>query len=161
MLLAASGAFAQSYIGRVVSVEEGDSLTVLDAQRRHHRVVLAAVDAPERMQVFGPQSRTRLSALVFNREVEVTGGRRDARGRLVAKVMVADPNCSAPDCPKIHDVGLMQVMAGMAWWDRRSANDQAEPDRENYEIAEFNAKMRRFGLWNDKKPVPPWEWRSR
>lgn len=159
MLLAASGAAAQSYVGRVVGVAEGDSLTVIDAQRRHHRIGVAWIDAPGMAQPFGAQSRASLAALVNNREVEVQGSRPDGRGRETAKILAADPNCNAPACPKIHDVGLMQVTAGMAWWDRRSANEQAESERENYEIAEFNAKLRRLGLWNAKNPVPPWEWR--
>jgi endonuclease YncB( thermonuclease family) len=47
----------------------------------------------------------------------------------------------------------------MAWWYRAYANVQPPKDREDYEVAEINAKMRRTGLWADKNPVPPWEWR--
>jgi endonuclease YncB( thermonuclease family) len=42
---------------------------------------------------------------------------------------------------------------------RQYAKEQSPQDREDYEIAEFNAKVRRLGLWADTKPVPPWEWR--
>lgn len=160
-LLFAQAAAAQTLVGRVVRVEEGDLLTVQDARRRHLKVRLAGIDAPERLQHFGPQARTSLAALVNNREVEIVAARPDSTGRLVARVLAADPNCNHPDCPKIHDIGRLQLMAGMAWWDRQSATGLAPQEREDYEIEEFNAKLRRLGLWADKKPVPPWEWRGR
>lgn len=59
------------------------------------------------------------------------------------------------------DANLEQVKAGMAWHYKQYANEQSPRDREDYEIAEFNAKMRRLGLWADKNPIPPWDWRQR
>lgn len=160
-LLLTQTAVAQTFVGRVVRVEGGDLLTIQDTQRRHLKVRLAGIDAPERLQPFGEQARTSLAALVNNREVGIVAARSDGTGRLVAKVLAADPNCNHPDCPKLHDVGLMQVTAGMAWRDRQSASRLAPQEREDYEIAEFNAKLRRLGLWAAKNPVPPWEWRPR
>lgn len=54
------------------------------------------------------------------------------------------------------DANLEQVKAGMAWWYRQYAKEQAPKDREDYEGAEFNANVWRLGLWADKNPVPPW-----
>jgi endonuclease YncB( thermonuclease family) len=54
------------------------------------------------------------------------------------------------------DSNLEQIKAGMAWWYRQYAKD-----REVYELAEFNAKSGRMGLWDDKNPVAQWEWRRR
>ena len=52
------------------------------------------------------------------------------------------------------DVGLAQLDAGLAWWFRKYAHEQLPRDRIDYEAAED-----RVGLWQDKHPVPPWEWR--
>jgi endonuclease YncB( thermonuclease family) len=52
-------------------------------------------------------------------------------------------------------VGCPGVWAGMAWWYRQYAREQASDDRANYEQAVFNAKVRRLGLWADKDPVAP------
>lgn len=161
LALCVTAAVAAPLTGVVVSVVDGDTLIVQDGQRQRYTVRLAGIDAPERLQPFGRRSQTSLSAMVFNREVEIAGNPRMLNGRLLGKVMAADPNCNAPGCPKIHDVNLMQVMSGMAWWYRHFANEQSPRDREEYEAAEFNAKIRRIGLWAGKNPVPPWEWRRR
>lgn len=154
-------ALAEPLKGIVVSIADGDTLTVLDSQHQQHKIRLSGIDAPEKAQPFGQKSKTSLSAMVFNREVEVQGSKTDRYGRLVGKVMAADPNCNMPACPKIHDVNLMQVMSGMAWWYRDYAREQSPKDREDYEVAEFQAKSQRHGLWADKNPVPPWDWRKR
>ena len=64
-----------------------------------------------------------------------------------------------PDCPQTLDAGLAQMTAGLAWWFRKYANEQSAEDRGRYEHAEFEAKIRRAGLWSEKAPTPPWEWR--
>jgi endonuclease YncB( thermonuclease family) len=44
---------AIEFVGKVVGVTDGDTLTVLTAQRQQHRVRLSGIDAPERRQAFG------------------------------------------------------------------------------------------------------------
>jgi endonuclease YncB( thermonuclease family) len=160
LILATSSVCADPLTGRVVGIADGDTITLLDDNRQQHKIRLVGIDAPEKAQPFGQKSKTSLSAMVFNREVEIVGSKRDRYGRSLGKVMAADPNCNAPACPKIHDVNLMQVMSGMAWWYRQYAAEQSPKDREDYEVAEFQAKSQRRGLWADKNPVPPWEWRK-
>ncbi len=99
--------------GRVVSIADGDTLTLLDSEQRQHKIRLAGIDAPEKTQPFGQKSKASLSALVFQRDVEVVGSKQDRYGRILDKVMAADPNCNVPACPKIHDVNQMQVMSGI------------------------------------------------
>jgi endonuclease YncB( thermonuclease family) len=49
-LLALSGptAWAEVLEGRVVSVADGDTITLLDSNRQQHRIRLAGIDAPEK-----------------------------------------------------------------------------------------------------------------
>jgi len=58
------------------------------------------------------------------------------------------------------DVGLAQVTTGMAWWYRKYANEQSPEDQGRYEFAEQEAKAKKVGLWQDKIPQPPWEFRK-
>ena len=58
-----------------------------------------------------------------------------------------------------RDVGLEQIRAGMAWWYRQYARDQTLQEQRVYEDAEEQAKSAKRGLWTDKEPIPPWEWR--
>lgn len=45
---------------------------------------------------------------------------------------------------------------------RRGATlEQTAEDKSWYADAEEEARARRVGLWNEKLPVAPWEWRKR
>jgi endonuclease YncB( thermonuclease family) len=143
----------------VVSIVDGDTL-VVSRDHEHVTVRLLGIDAPEKLQPFGDRSQAGLSALTFGREVRVEDGIRDGKGATIAKVWAAEPTCSQPECPKKVDVGLAQIAAGMAWHNRPREIEQSAADRAGYAQAEFAAKIRRLGLWSDKNPAPPWEWRS-
>jgi endonuclease YncB( thermonuclease family) len=157
--LACQAGIAADIAGRVVSITDGDTLTVLDAQNQQHKIQLAGIAAPGKTQPFGQKSKATLSAIAFNRDVEIVGNKLDRYGYTIGKVMVADPTCNMPACPKIHDAGLLQIQSGMAWWYKQYAREQAPKDRQDYEVAEFQAKIHRAGLWSDTNPVPPWVWR--
>jgi endonuclease YncB( thermonuclease family) len=47
------------------------------------------------------------------------------------------------------------VRDGWAWWDRRYAPKSAVLDE-----AEAEARKEKRGLWHDKNPEPPWEYRK-
>ena len=87
--------------------------------------------------------------LKYRRDVIVEWHKKDPYGRLVGVVFVDG-----------HDVNLEQVRAGFAWWYREYAREQTPEDREGYALAEKAARERKFGLWADRNPVPPWEWRK-
>ena len=52
----------------------------------------------------------------------------------------------------LRDVGLEQIRAGMAWWYREYAKEQATQERLVYRDEEEAAKAARRGLWTDPKP---------
>jgi endonuclease YncB( thermonuclease family) len=143
----------------VVGVTDGDTITVLDDQKRTHKIRLQGIDAPERKQAFSERSKQNLSRLVFGRRVVVHERGRDRWGRILGKVMVAPPDCPSSNCPATFDVNLAQIESGLAWWYRRFARDQAPEDRAAYEAAEARAREAKAGLWSDPSPVPPWEFR--
>lgn len=47
----------------------------------------------------------------------------------------------------------------MAWHYKQYEREQTPKQRDEYAVAEFNAKVQRLGLWSDKNPLPPWEFR--
>ena len=53
--------------GKVVSVADGDTITVLDADKTQHKIRLNGIDAPEKAQPFGQRSKQSLSDLVFGK----------------------------------------------------------------------------------------------
>ena len=122
LFLVAGPGFAATITGQVVAVSDGDTLTVLDADRAQHKIRLSGIDAPEKAQAFGERSKQNLSRLVFGKEIEVQWNKRDRYGRIVGKVLVAEVPCKAGDCPKTVDACLSQITAGLAWWYRDYAN---------------------------------------
>jgi len=144
--------------GIVVGVADGDTVTVLDADKMQHKVRVAGIDAPEKTQPFGQRAKQRMSSLVFGKEVRLEGDKRDRYGRTVAKVWVSPPDCQR--CPKTLDAGLTVLTSGLAWHYKKYQNEQSPEDRECYAFAEDEARSKRAGLWADGNPVPPWEWRK-
>jgi endonuclease YncB( thermonuclease family) len=150
MLLPTFPVHAEQLAGLVVSIANGDTITLRDGNRQQHKIHLAGIAAPDVLQSFGQKSKAHLATLVFNREAVAECGMFDQSRRLICQVRINDV-----------DVSLEQVKAGMAWHYTQYAKEQAPQDREDYEVAEFNAKLRRLGLWADKNPLPPWQWRKR
>jgi len=56
LLLAALTCTAATIEGKVVGVADGDTITVLDADKIQHKIRLAGIDAPEKKQAFGNRS---------------------------------------------------------------------------------------------------------
>ena len=159
MLAACASVQAATLSGTVVGVSDGDTITVLDANREQHKIRVAGIDAPEKAQPFGQRSKEALSMLVFGKDVDVQWSKRDRYQRIVGKVLVADPTCQRR-CPKTLDAGLAQVTAGLAWWYRKYAKEQSAEDAQRYELAEQEARSHGVGLWSDGQPMAPWDWRK-
>lgn len=148
LLLWSFSASANTLVGRVVGVADGDTVTVLDEQRQQYKVRLAGIDAPEKSQAFGTRSKQNLSDAVFGKTVTVEWNKVDRYGRIVGKIFV-----------DAKDVNLGQVQSGLAWWYQKYSVEQSVADRTLYEEAEEKARHESLGLWRDAEPVPPWNWR--
>lgn len=134
--------------GRVVSVADGDTVTVLDSTNTQIKIRLMGIDAPEKKQAFGTRSKESLSALVFDKQVTVQLSKKDKYGRTVGKILVNG-----------IDANLEQVKAGMAWHYKQYQREQSTNDRASYAQAEEQARSAKAGLWADSDPTPPWDWR--
>ena len=137
---------ADTITGRVVAVSDGDTIKVLDSEKRQHTIRLSGIDAPEKAQPFGQRSKENLSSLVFGKTVSVEWSKHDKYGRIVGKVLMDGT-----------DTNLEQIKAGMAWFYRRYAKELAASDADAYERAEGLAMSQKQGLWQSDTPVPPWE----
>jgi len=148
LLALACTANAETITGRVVAVVDGDTITVLDANKVQHKIRLSGIDAPEKKQPFGSRSKESLAELAFDKKVNVETSKRDRNGRQIGKVLVNG-----------RDVNLVQVERGMAWFYREYQRELASNDRRLYEAAEVAAKAEKRGLWHEPDPVAPWEFR--
>jgi len=155
----AARAATQTFDARVVGVTDGDTITVLDANKVQHRIRLAGIDAPEKAQPFAERSKQSLRRMVMGSNARVEWDEQDRYGRLIGKVWVtpAGINCSHEPCPKTLDAGRTQLTVGLAW--HYLGRHQDEEDSLAYEFDEMEARARRVGLWSEPDPVAPWDWR--
>lgn len=141
LLAALLSASLPAYADRVIGIADGDTLTVLHDQRPL-KIRLADIDAPEKKQSFGQRSKESLSDMCFGKDATYRTQAIDKYGRTVARVT----------CGGI-DVNRAQVERGMAWVYVQYHTDSNLPSVQSF------ARFSRKGLWTDKVPVPPWEYR--
>jgi endonuclease YncB( thermonuclease family) len=142
-LLVSAAALADGRLtGKVVSVADGDSITVLSRGERH-RIRLRDIDAPERGQPVGADSRRALVTKVLDRHVRIEGDQRDQYQRRLGVVWLGS-----------RDINREMVREGHAWAYRRyiEADDPLLGD-------EASARAARVGVWAVAEPVAPWAWR--
>jgi endonuclease YncB( thermonuclease family) len=135
--------------GTVVAVADGDTLTLVDKRgKRARRVIvrLAEIDAPEKCQPYGGQARKSLAELTLNRAVTGEIIDIDRYGRHVGRIRVDGA---------AETVNRIQLRRGLAWVYTQYSKDAS------LKTLERGAAASRLGLWADKKPVPPWQWRRK
>ena len=136
--------------GKVVSVADGDTITVLDAEKTQHKIRLQGIDAPEKAQAFGAKSKQALYEMVHGKTVQVSFEKSDKYGRILGKVLLDG-----------QDICHQQIKAGLAWHYKKYQNQQPLVDRDAYSASETAAKSEKLGLWSDPQPVAPWDFRKR
>ena len=129
--------------GKVVAVHDGDTFT-LQSGPTLYKIRLADVDAPEMAQVFGKQARRFTEQMILGRKVLVDVVMIDRYGRRVGAVIVEDGRVLNEEL----------VHAGLAWYYRVNPIKNRRLQR-----LEHDALAGKLGLWVEKNPVPPWEFR--
>ena len=140
---------AQEY--QLVYAADGDSFEVQDSRKRKLRVRLYGVDAPEGKQTYGKESRAHLIKLMQGKKVIIKTMYQDDYKRSVALVYL-----SVNGKPDELSINQRQVQAGMAWvYDYYCTNAICN----TWKLEEAMAQKEKLGLWKDRSPTPPWQWR--
>ncbi len=137
-------AAAADFSGKVVTVKDGDTIEVLHAGRAE-MVRLECIDAPEKGQPLGSQAKRLASTLAFSKEVRVRVLGADRYGRTLGEVVLPDGT----------SLNKRLVQEGLAWNYVQYCKDPV------FARLEAEARKSAVGLWRDKKPEPPWEYRKR
>lgn len=132
---------------KVISIADGDTVKVLDAKNEKITIRLAYIDAPELKQPFGQKSKQHLGSLLFKKTVSLERVNKDQYGRLVARIWLDG-----------QDVNLNMVQNGLAWHYQAYAKKQK--DYALYAKAQWSAKQNKKGLWQDRMPIEPWNFRK-
>lgn len=143
LALAEPTAARAGFAAKVVTVHEGDRLTIYHDGRKE-MVVLKGIDCPELKQPYGKKAKQVTEAYVGARDVVIQSIHRDRQGRAVAEVILQDG----------RNVAQELVKEGLAWSRGGRAAGQSFDDDEQL------ARAARNGLWADPNPVPPWKWKA-
>jgi endonuclease YncB( thermonuclease family) len=144
ILLSPIAQAAEDYSAKVVGISDGDTITVLTAEKKQVKIRLHGIDAPETGQDFGSKAKQAASEMAFGKQVTVKPVDTDRYGRTVAEVVLPDGK----------SLNREMVEQGMAWYYR-----QYKPDDVILNRAEVCAKKSHLGLWSQPNPTPPWDWR--
>jgi endonuclease YncB( thermonuclease family) len=137
--------------GKVVGIADGDTLTILTAEKKQIKIRFNGIDAPERGQPFGTKSKDHLSHMVGGKSVRIVTHGEDRYDRTIGEVFVAGEKPEDSE----RNVNAAMVADGFAWHYVFYA-----PDNKELAEAEKIARKDKRGLWVDASPVSPWDWRK-
>lgn len=143
--------------GRVVYVDDGDTLVLLVDGRTQMKIRLSSIDAPESShtnkqtgrvgQPYSDNSGKYLASMVKGKTVDAHCFEADRYGRDVCELFVDG-----------RSVNREMVKQGWAWANvaaqGRYLRDKSLPSME------ATARVSHAGLWAGLNPVAPWEWRD-
>ena len=137
------------FSGTVTAVADGNTVTVLTPDKQQVKIRLYGIDCPESGQAFGNRARQATERAMHGKHVTVRPMDTDRYGRTVAVVTM-------PDGSTLNE---HLVREGLAWVYPQHCRqeDICAPLRK----IEQAVRISKRGLWVDKNPVPPWEWRKR
>lgn len=138
---------AQTIVGKVVKVTDGDTFTLLTEAKELVKIRMYGIDAPEKKggQPFSEAARKELSNLIGGQIVTVKIINTDQYGRKVGVVSTTS----------IKDINLLMIQKGLVW--HYSYFDNTP----EYIEAEKMARKQKIGLWVEKNPINPYEWRKK
>ncbi|MEI7844128.1 MAG: thermonuclease family protein, partial [Gallionellaceae bacterium] len=134
---------ANSFTAKVIAVMDGDTLLILRAGHKPEKVRLLHIDAPEKAQPYGLQSKQSLADMVLKRQININVVAHDQYGRLLGDISLNG-----------HSINEEQVKRGMAWEYSGYRSNKA------YIALQHNAQQARRGLWQQRSPQAPWQYRK-
>lgn len=136
--------FSQNKSYKVIGVKDGDTVEIL-MDGKPQVVRLSHIDCPEKKQPFGNNAKQFASDLCFGKKVKLsTGWKKDRNKRLLAEIILLNGK----------NLNKELVKNGFAWHYKKYSKDNS------YDDLEKQARKQKLGLWNDKNPTAPWEWRK-
>lgn len=144
LILLSSYLLSYELIGKVVKVSDGDTITILTSDKTQHKIRLNDIDAPEKKQAFGNKSKDNLAKYIAGKTVTVKYNKTDKYKRILGTIYYNNT-----------DINLQQVKDGYVWVYKKYSNNQT------YYKAEKLARDKKIGLWVDKNPLEPWEFRKK
>jgi endonuclease YncB( thermonuclease family) len=145
--------------GTVTKVSDGDTITIQDSKKTKVKVRLYGIDAPETEksnkktghvskpgQPYGEEAYQALQSKILKKNVKLDVMAVDQYKRSVGIVTLNSKS-----------INEEMVAEGHAWAYRQYLNT---PYKSEYIRLEEQARAKKFGLWVQNNPQPPWEFRK-
>jgi len=148
ILFSAFGLFcntALAWHGYVVKVLDGDSLRVKRGNK-FYEIRLYGIDTPEYKQSYGKKAKRFTKSRTYKKTVTIEPRDVDRYGRIVALVKSQG-----------RLVNRELVRDGLAWVYPKYCLEQ--PLCQEMKKEEARARRERRGLWKEKNPLSPWQWK--
>lgn len=137
------------YTVQVVGIADGDSFVGLTEDSTEIRFRIYGIDAPEKSQPFSNEAKKLLSEMIFEKKVGIVVIEpSDKFNRQLVQVLIDDN----------VDVGAEMIKNGLAWHYRRAKETVVN---NNYRQLETEAQKNKLGLWSQKNPESPWDFRKK
>ena len=134
----------KTFQAKVVGIKDGDTFKVL-YNNSEITIRLNHIDCPEKNQPYGKNAKWKASDLCFGKMVKiVSNGKKDRYKRLIAEVYFNNIN-----------INKELVKNGLAWHFKKYSSDV------EYAKIERQARKSKVGLWKEKNPIAPWDWRKK
>lgn len=128
--------------GQVIDVLDGDTVK-LRSDWHIYKIRLAGIDAPEKQQAYGVQSKIYLEHLIVDKDVSIKVVSCDQYGRYVGRIYLGG-----------KDINGEMIRSGYAWHYYQYDSDPV------YAVFMLDAQRANRGLWQEAHPTPPWIFRK-
>lgn len=128
--------------GQVIDVLDGDTVK-LRSDWHIYKIRLAGIDAPEKQQAYGVQSKIYLEHLIVDKDVSIKVVSCDQYGRYVGRIYLGG-----------KDINGEMIRSGYAWHYYQYDSDHV------YAVFMLDAQRANRGLWQEAHPTPPWIFRK-
>ncbi len=139
--------FSVEYKAIVLKVIDGDTIYIKSDSGRK-KVRLRHIDAPEIRQPYGEEARMFLDNELNDKRIIVNSDYKDRYGRDIGDIFIYNENESIYINAKL-------IKSGNAWVYKTYRKNMYLMNLENF------AKDNKLGLWRDKSPIKPWEFRKK
>ena len=139
--------FSDEYEAIVLKVIDGDTIYIKTDNGRK-KVRLRYIDAPEIKQPYGDMARIFLDNELDDKRIIVNSDYKDRYGRDIGDIFVYNKN-------EAIYINAKLIKSGNAWVYKTYRKNTYLMNLENI------AKDNKLGLWKDKSPIKPWEYRKK
>ena len=98
---------------------------------------------PEKKQPYGQAAKKYVLEIAAHEIVKVEAKTKDRYGRTIGEVIL----------PNGDSLNRLLIRNGYAWHYKKYSKDKSLAELEN------QVRIDKVGLWQDKNPIAPWDWR--